>query len=84
MRPSRNNDVEFGRVLEAIQNTDRRINEMRAEMIAHNTLVMSKVESIQADVNRAHGAKAVLSLIWITVSGFFGAIIEYVRVKHGS
>ena len=80
MATERERDVEFGRLVEAVQNLERRITQQRAEDQEITRSLFQKIETLQEGMNRFHGAKGMAVLVISTLICVGAMVAEWVRL----
>jgi hypothetical protein len=74
----RDRDVEFGKLTEAIANFTARLAEYRAQDQVTQALLFTKIEALQAEMNRYRGARGMALLMLTTLVGLATAVVEWV------
>ncbi len=80
MASERDRDIEFGRLVEAMQNLERRMTQQRAEDRETTQELFKKIETLQEGMNRFHGAKGMAVIMITALIAVGGAIAEWVRI----
>ena len=80
MATERERDVEFGRLVEAVQNLERRITQQRSEDQQITRDLFAKIETLQEGMNRFHGAKGMAVMMISTLIAIGAAIAEWIRI----
>ena len=80
MATDRERDVEFGKLVEAVQNLERRITQQRREDQQITRDLFAKIETLQEGMNRFHGAKGMAILVITTLIGVGAMVAEWVRL----
>ena len=80
MATDRERDVEFGKLVEAVQNLERRITQQRSEDQQITRDLFAKIETLQEGMNRFHGAKGMAVLVITTLIGVGAMVAEWVRL----
>lgn len=83
-------DVEYGRLLEAVANMERQTAERHAEYKASQEVLFEKIDGLQkqvstmqGDINRFHGAKGMAALMIAVLASLAGLVLEYMHVTRG-
>ena len=80
MATDRERDVEFGKLVEAVQNLERRITQQRSEDQQITRDLFAKIETLQEGMNRFHGAKGMAVMMISTLIAIGAAIAEWIRI----
>ena len=80
MASERERDIEFGRMVEAVQNLERRMSQQRAEDQETTRALFKKIEDLQEGMNRFHGAKGMAVMMISTLIAIGAAIAEWIRI----
>ena len=80
MASERERDIEFGRMVEAVQNLERRMSQQRAEDQETTRALFKKIADLQEGMNRFHGAKGMAVMMISTLIAIGAAIAEWIRI----
>jgi tetrahydromethanopterin S-methyltransferase subunit F len=80
MASERERDIEFGRLVEAVQNLEKRMSQQRVEDQETTRALFTKIEALQEGMNRFHGAKGMAVMMISTLIAIGAAIAEWIRI----
>lgn len=80
MASERERDIEFGRLVEAVQNLEKRMSQQRVEDQETTRALFTKIEALQEGMNRFHGAKGMAIVLITSLAAIGAAVAEWVRI----
>ena len=80
MSSERERDIEFGRLVEAVQNLEKRMTAQRIEDQETTKALFGKIEVLQEGMNRFHGAKGMAVIVISTLIAIGAAAADWIRL----